>query len=92
MDAGFNAILIAPEDNVATVTAEILPGETVRFSRRGETVQIVSGGVPIYHKVALADISAGQVITKYGEVIGVAIRDIPAGSHVHNHNLASGVQ
>ena len=44
--------------------------------------------IPIYHKVALRDIAAGQAVVKYGEVIGTALADIRAGQHVHVHNVA----
>jgi len=92
MDSEQNAILIAPEDNVATVIFEAAAGETVRYYRSGEAVEITSGGVPKYHKIALCDIPKGDKIIKYGEVIGEAIRDIPRGAHVHSHNIQSGVQ
>ena len=44
--------------------------------------------IPSGHKVAMESIAAGQQITKYGQIIGVATQDIPAGSHVHVHNVA----
>ena len=42
--------------------------------------------IPLGHKVALRDITEGDDIIKYGEVIGRACDDIPAGSHLHVHN------
>ncbi|MGW1917492.1 UxaA family hydrolase [Streptomyces sp. NPDC002076] len=42
------------------------------------------------HKVALRDIPMGAPVRKYGEIIGVALADIPAGRHVHVHNLGIG--
>ncbi len=44
-------------------------------------------GIPAGHKVALHAISAGSPIRKYGQVIGVATRDIAEGEHVHTDNL-----
>ncbi len=41
------------------------------------------------HKYALCDIRAGEAIIKYGYPIGRATADIPAGAHVHSHNLAT---
>ena len=49
----------------------------------------VAGVVPIGHKVARADIRPGDKILKYGAPIGVATADIPAGAHVHVHNVRS---
>jgi len=46
--------------------------------------------IPAGHKVALHDIPKGAPVRKYGEVIGVALADIPAGGHVHVHNLGVG--
>lgn len=39
------------------------------------------------HKYARFDISCGDAIIKYGETIGFATTDIPAGEHVHTHNV-----
>ena len=38
-------------------------------------------------KYALRDIAAGESVVKYGYPIGTATADIPAGAHVHAHNL-----
>ncbi len=43
--------------------------------------------IPIGHKVALADIKAGDTVWKYGQDIGKAIADIGRGEHVHVHNV-----
>jgi altronate hydrolase len=44
--------------------------------------------IPSGHKMAMHPIAAGAIVRKYGQAIGVAIRDIAAGEHVHSHNLA----
>ena len=43
--------------------------------------------VPQAHKVALADLPAGAEVIRYGVVIGRAVRDIAAGSWVHERLL-----
>ena len=43
--------------------------------------------VPIGHKVALKDLRAGDTAIKYGQDIGRMVADVPAGAHVHVHNL-----
>ena len=43
--------------------------------------------VPQAHKVALADLPAGAEVIRYGVVIGRALRDIAAGSWVHERLL-----
>ena len=45
--------------------------------------------VPLGHKLALADIAAGQQIIEYGQPVGIATRDIGRGDHVHVHNVRS---
>jgi len=44
--------------------------------------------VPQGHKVALVDIPAGAAVRRYDVVIGTALRDLPAGSWVHERILA----
>jgi altronate hydrolase len=75
-------ITLHPLDNVAVVSRRV-PIGTDLGAGRIRTVQAIPAG----HKVASSSIAAGQPILKYGQVIGVATRDIPAGAHVHVHNL-----
>jgi len=50
--------------------------------------QITTGEpIPSGHKVALRAIAEGEVVRKYGQVIGLATQAIAAGAHVHVHNL-----
>ncbi len=84
------AAVIDARDNVAVVLGEVKQGDTVSFVKRGTVCEITaSGDVPTYHKIACALIPKGQPVVKYGEHIGVAAEDIPAGSHVHVHNVLS---
>ena len=43
--------------------------------------------IPIGHKVALNDLSAGDTIIKYGEDIGKMVGPAETGGHVHTQNL-----
>jgi len=45
--------------------------------------------IPAGHKLALCDISQGDFVIKYGQIIGRATRDIKAGEWVHTHNVRS---
>src|SRR5215475_3300099 len=40
------------------------------------------------HKIATRAISAGEAVRKFNQVIGYATQPIPAGRHIHTHNLA----
>ena len=70
-------------DNIAVALRPIEAGASLASTGLSAGDKIPSG-----HKVALKAIGAGQQITKYGNVIGVATQDIPAGAHVHVHNVA----
>lgn len=76
-------IRMHPNDNVAIVgndgglaAGTVIPG--------GPTLQ---DKVPQAHKVALIDFAAGQAVIRYGVTIGYALKDIPAGSWVHEKLL-----
>ncbi len=76
-------IRMHPNDNVAIVgndgglaAGTVIPG--------GPTLQ---DKVPQAHKVALSDFAAGQAVIRYGVTIGYALKDIPAGSWVHEKLL-----
>ncbi len=85
------ALQIHEKDNVATAVTQISIGETVIIllddSQKTRLVAVES--IPTAHKIALVDISEGSNIYKYGTTIGMAVTDIPAGAHVHVHNIRS---
>ncbi|MBR3234683.1 MAG: UxaA family hydrolase [Atopobiaceae bacterium] len=86
------ALQAKPNDNVATIFADDITAgtEVVVLNAAGEERQMaVREAIPYGHKFALCDIAAGEQITKYGEEIGVASRDISTGAYVHVHNLDS---
>jgi len=82
--------VVEPEDNVATALRAVAAGETVTVAvgDADRTVEVVDD-VTFGHKLAIADIAAGETITKYGKSIGNATEDIPAGTWVHVHNVES---
>ena len=80
------ALVISSHDNVATALEALEPGRRLRLG----TVDVaVLEPIPPGHKVALTSIGQGQPIVKYGSPIGLATVEIPAGAHVHIHNVAS---
>ena len=76
------SIILADTDNVAVACQPIVINEILAG---GTTAQEV---IPQGHKVAIADIKTGDVVVKYGQVIGRATQDIAIGNHVHSHNLS----
>ena len=86
------ALKVNDKDNVATIFANgITDGiqVEVRDKRGNSQVLTVHGDVPYGHKIALTQIHVGEQITKYGEEIGVATKEIQPGDYVHVHNLDS---
>ena len=74
------------DDNVLIVVAPIRPGD--RDVIDGHEV-VFTQNIAIGHKVAACDIKAGEKVRKFGVPIGSAKEMIPAGSHMHLHNLKS---
>ena len=42
--------------------------------------------IPRGHKMALAKLSKGQPVIKFGQIIGFAHAEIAPGEHIHSHN------
>jgi len=80
-----SAIHLHPTDNVAVARVPIPAGTTLLVD--GMPVTTVDN-IPAGHKVALWDIQEGEVVERYGQVIGRAKQPIDAGRHIHTHNLA----
>ncbi len=86
------AIRMDEKDNVATALEGLVAGDEVEvISSRQEIVQRLTARdpLPLGHKIALANIPGGAVVTKYGATIGKASRDISVGDYVHIHNVRS---
>lgn len=77
------AIRLHANDNVVIAAGRIPAGSPVK----GEALTALEP-IPSGHKLATRFIAAGEPVLKYGQVIGSATRDIPAGAHVHVQNLA----
>jgi predicted RecA/RadA family phage recombinase len=86
------AIQIDDKDNVATVTDDVRKGEAVEILSPDGRVLLTAkpvDDIAFGHKLSLRKIKEGEEIVKYGEVIGVASKNIPAGEWVHTHNVDS---
>ena len=77
-------VRITPRDMVAVALRPLKAGETVDYG--GGKITLAED-LPMGHKAALRDIRKGEAVIKYGYPIGEATEDIPAGRHVHTHNL-----
>jgi altronate dehydratase len=75
-------IRLNSEDNVAIALDNLVIGETTIDGVVLKT-SVMNG-----HKFTLSDVKSGELVRRYGQVIGAASQDIELGSHVHVHNLA----
>ncbi len=77
------SVRLHASDNVVIALADLPQGTVV------EGVGL-PGPVPRGHKIAVSPIAAGGKVLRYGQIIGQATVDIPAGAHVHSQNLGMG--
>ncbi|HBV86206.1 UxaA family hydrolase [Desulfosporosinus sp.] len=84
------AVVINPNDNVATVVDDFPVNTIIHFyiGQSEHSLQLLQD-IPLGHKVAIQEIKSGEAILKYAEPIGVATELIRPGQHVHVHNLES---
>jgi hypothetical protein len=74
------------DDNVLIVVSPVRPGDLDLVD--GHEL-VFTQDIAIGHKVAARDIKAGEKVYKCGVPIGSAKEMIPAGAHMHLHNLKS---
>ena len=74
------------KDNVAVVLFDAQPGQVLNC---GSATVTVTEAIPFGHKVALVDFKEGDLVYKYGYVIGRCTKDTPKGGWMHVHNIVS---
>ena len=83
-------IKMGPTDDVAMALELLNAGSSVPVESTpgGATVDVtLFEDIPLGHKFALRDIRAGERVLKYNMEIGTALKDIPRGAWVGEHNL-----
>ena len=89
--AGTDIIIHDKKDNVGVVVIEkITPNQDCNcwITENDDSTKIQSiNEIPLGHKIAMADLKAGDTIIKYGHDIGKVVKDIKKGEHVHVHNV-----
>lgn len=85
---GLSCIVMHDQDNVATLLKDCKKDEVITYIRDGKAFQLtLIQDIPFGHKVSITVIRQNEKVIKYGEVIGAATIEIPAGTHVHVHNI-----
>ena len=77
----FNIIKLNAKDNIAVAPMNIPTGSEINSELKTQS------NIPFGHKISLVDIKKGDLVYKYGQIIGIASEEIKKGSHVHSHNL-----
>ena len=80
-------IIMNPDDNCATSLTEIHKEENIEIN--GSKTIKLNQDIPMGHKFALKNINKGDLIKKYGQIIGIATEDIKVGDWIHVHNIKS---
>jgi altronate dehydratase small subunit len=83
------ALRIHHDDNVATLLEDAGPGPVRLLGETTIAETIAVEAISRGHKMALAPLSTGTAVIKYGVAIGRTTGDIPTGAWVHTHNCAS---
>ena len=85
-----SAFQVDASDNVATLLGEAAAGAPLEVvGPTGRHDLTAREKIELGHKVALVAIPEGAPITKFGVVIGIAMRPIEPGEWVHLHNCRS---
>jgi len=77
----YNLITLHKRDNVAVAPMSIPSNKAINSNLTSKDP------IPFGHKIALSKINKNDFIYKYGQIIGIASKDIIKGEHVHSHNL-----
>jgi len=81
------AVHLRPQDNVAVAIKPIPAGAELQVN--GHAITLASA-VRMGHKFTVQPVKEGDAISKYGQIIGFAARDLKPGEHVHVHNVKLG--
>ena len=81
-------IKINPSDNVSVALVPLSKGTVVKLD---DTTLTLAEDIMQGHKFSLKNLKPGDSIIKYGNPIGHATAEIPAGSWIHTHNLKTGL-
>ena len=84
-------VLHDAKDTVAVVVVEGVSAGTAMtgwIMDEDRTIQVqAKQDIPIGHKVALKDMTAGDTVWKYGIDMGKVVAAIQVGQHAHVHNI-----
>ena len=85
-----NSLIISEKDSVAVALEELNKDDVTSYKSGDKVVSVtILQHVPIYHKFSIKNVKEGELVYKYGQVIGKATQNIKKCQHVHSQNLVS---
>jgi hypothetical protein len=79
-------------DNVATMLCDAKAGDLIVVQGAAAAKRLQArDSISLGHKVAIAEVSAGDFVVKYGVRIGIATQSVKPGEWIHLHNCRSQV-
>lgn len=79
-------VLLHDADNVLVCCRKVRAGDVVDIDAKPF---IMKGPVEVGHKIAREDLAVGDKVMRYNAPIGSITLNVPAGAHIHTHNLKS---
>ena len=83
------AFQIDGTDNVATALMPIAAGEVRLLGDAAAEAMEACEAIPVGHKMALRDMAEGEMVIKYGVVIGCLTKPVREGAWIHLHVMRS---
>ena len=84
-----NILKINPADNVVVAIQSLSAGTIIEVDGKSITI---AEDIPAGHKIAIADLKAGENVIKYGFPIGHATQDQMAGSWMNENNIKTNLE
>jgi len=87
------ALQMSGNDNVAIALSDLQQGEKISVLTSSDRAEVrvitANDDISFGHKIALENIASDTKVVKYSYKIGLAIKMIHEGDHVHVHNIVS---
>jgi len=85
-------VKLDPQDDVVVAKRDLPAGAVLVCDAEDGAPRelLLEQPIPSGHKIALREITSGNPVRRYGQVIGFAKHSIHPGEHVHKHNLGMG--
>src|SRR4051812_43103311 len=87
MNSSPEVVYLHADDNICVAARKLEAGTQIKVAGRSVTLR---EPIKLGHKIAIEPIAEGKFVRKYGQIIGLATKQIEPGEWVHSHNLSQG--